>query len=74
MRPGFAKIIQKVCISTDLQVLKQTIILQRLLPVLIILSPGCCNGFIDCQKATVHVVGLPIIAVNIQRNSTLLLY
>jgi len=42
-----------------------------MLTVLITLTPGRRNGFIDCQKAKVPVAVLPIIEVNTLWNSTL---
>ena len=35
------------------------------------LTPGCRNEFIDCQKAKVHIAGLPIMDVKTRWNSTL---
>jgi len=42
-----------------------------MLDVLIMLTPGCRNQFIDCQTAKVRIAVLPIIDVNTQWNSTL---
>jgi hypothetical protein len=42
-----------------------------MLPVLITLTPGRRNGFIDCQKAKVRMAVLPIMDVKTCSNSTL---
>jgi len=42
-----------------------------MLAVLITLTPGCQNEFIDYQKAKVHIAVLPIMDVKIRWNSTL---
>jgi hypothetical protein len=42
-----------------------------MLPVLITLTPGRPNEFIDCQKAKVRIAVLPIIDVKTHWNSTL---
>jgi hypothetical protein len=54
-----------------LKALKLTFIKQRMLAELITLTPGRRNEFIDCQKAKVRIVVLPIIDVNTPWNSTL---
>ena len=54
-----------------MKLLKQTGIYQRMLPVLITLTPGRRNDFIDCQKATVRIAVLPIMDLKIQWNLTL---
>ena len=41
-----------------------------MLVVLITLTPGCRNRFIDCHKATVHVARLLIMDVMTRWNST----
>jgi hypothetical protein len=46
-----------------LKILKLTLILKRMLAVLITLTPGRRNEFIDCQIAKVHIVVLPIMDV-----------
>jgi len=38
---------------------------------LITLTPGCRNEFIDCEKAKVRIVVIPIMDVKICWNSTL---
>jgi len=42
-----------------------------MLAVLITLTPGHRNEFIDCQKAKVHIAVLPIMDVKTHWNSTL---
>ena len=42
-----------------------------MLAVLIMLTPGCCNEFIDCQKAKVCIAVLPSMDVKTRWNSTL---
>jgi len=42
-----------------------------MLTVLIMLTPGRRNGFIDCQKAKVGIAVLPIVDVKTRSNSTL---
>jgi hypothetical protein len=42
-----------------------------MLAVLITLTPGCRNDFIDCQKAKVRIAVLPIRDVKTRCNSTL---
>ena len=42
-----------------------------MLAVLITLTPGCRNEFIDCQKAKVRLAVLPIMDVKTLWNSTL---
>jgi len=42
-----------------------------MLAVLITLTPGCRNEFIDCQKAKVRIAVLPIMDVKTRCNSTL---
>jgi hypothetical protein len=54
-----------------LKVLKLTFIKQRILAVLITLTPGHRNEFIDCQKAKVRIAVLPIMDVKTRWNSTL---
>jgi hypothetical protein len=54
-----------------LKVLKLTIIKQRMLAVLITLTPGRRNELIDCQKAKVRIAVLPIMDVKTGCNSTL---
>jgi hypothetical protein len=54
-----------------LKVLKLTIIKRRMLAVLIMLTPGRRNEFIDCQKAKVSIAVLPIMDVKTCWNSTL---
>jgi hypothetical protein len=54
-----------------LKVLQLTIIKQRMLAVLITLTPGCRNEFIACQKDKVHIAVLPIMDVKTRWNSTL---
>jgi hypothetical protein len=54
-----------------LKVLKLTIIKQRMLAVLITLTPGHRNEFLDCQKAKVRIAVLPIMDVKTRWNSTL---
>jgi len=44
-----------------------------MLAVLITLTPGGQNKFIDCQMAEVRIPVLPIVDVKTQRNSTLML-
>jgi len=53
------------------KVLKLTFIQQRMLAVLITLTPGRRNEFIDCQKATVRIAVLPIMDVKTRWNYTL---
>jgi len=48
-----------------------TFIKQRMLAVLITLTPGRQNEFIDCQKAKGHIAVLPIMDVKTRWNSTL---
>jgi hypothetical protein len=52
-----------------LKVLKLTITKQRMLAVLITLTPGRRNELIDCQKAKVRIVVLPIMDVKTRWNS-----
>jgi hypothetical protein len=54
-----------------LKVLKLTIIKQRMLAVLITLTPGRGNESIDCQTAKVRIAVLPIMDVKTLWNSTL---
>jgi len=54
-----------------LKVLKITFILQKMLALLITLTPGCRNGFIDCQKAKVRIAVHLIMDVKTRWNSTL---
>jgi len=54
-----------------LKVLKLTFISHRMLPVLITLTPGQRNEFIDCKTAKVHIAVLPIMNVKTLWNSTL---
>ena len=71
MRPGLAKIIEKVRISQYFESPELTIIQQTTLAVLITLSPGRRNEFIDCRKAKVRIMVLPIIDVKTRWNSIL---
>ena len=71
MRPGLAKIIEKVRISQYFESPELTIIQQTTLAVLITLSPGRRNEFIDCRKAKVRIIVLPIIDVKTRWNSIL---
>jgi hypothetical protein len=48
-----------------------TFISQRILPVLITLTPGHRNEFIDCQKANILIAVLPFMDVKTGWNSTL---
>jgi hypothetical protein len=50
---------------------KLTIIKQRLLAVLITLTPRRLNKFIDCRNANVRIAVLPIMEVKTLSNSTL---
>jgi len=54
-----------------LKVLKLTFIKERMLAVLITLTPGCRNIFIDCLKATFLIAVLAIMNVKTCWNSTL---
>jgi hypothetical protein len=54
-----------------LKVLKLTFIKQRMLAVLITLTPGCRNECIDCQKAKGRIAVLPIMDVKTRWNSIL---
>jgi hypothetical protein len=54
-----------------LKVLKLTFMKQRMLAVLLTLTPGRRNEFIDCQKAKVRIAVLPIVDVKTRWNSTL---
>jgi len=54
-----------------LKILKLTLKKQRTLAVLITLTPGCQNKFIDCEKATVRIALLPIMDLTTRWNSTL---
>jgi hypothetical protein len=54
-----------------LKALKLTFIKQRMLAELSMLTPGRRNEFIDCQKAKVRIVVLPIIDVKTPWNTTL---
>jgi hypothetical protein len=54
-----------------LKALKLTFIKQRMLAELSTLTPGRQNEFIDCQKAKVRIVVLPIIDVKTPWNTTL---
>jgi hypothetical protein len=54
-----------------LKVLKLTIIKQRMLAVLITLTPGRQNEIIECQKANVRIAVLPNMDVKTRWNSTL---
>ena len=54
-----------------MKVLKLTFIKQRMLAVLITLTPGRRNEFIDCQKAKVRIAVLPIMDVKTHSNSIL---
>jgi hypothetical protein len=51
--------------------LKLTFIKQRMIAVLITLTPGRRNEFIDCQEAKVRIAVLPILGVKTCRNTTL---
>jgi len=73
MRPGLAKIIEKVCILKYLKVLTLTFILPRMLTVLMTLTPGRRNESIDSQNAKVHIAVVPIMDVKTHWNSTLAL-
>jgi hypothetical protein len=48
MRSGLAMIIEKYVLQDTLKLLKQTFLKQRMLVVLIMLTPGCRKEFIDC--------------------------
>jgi len=63
--------LRKYVFHDILKVLQLTFVLQRMLAVLITLSPGRQNEFIDCQKAKVHIAVLPIMDVKTRWNSTL---
>jgi hypothetical protein len=54
-----------------LKILKLTFIQQRMLAVLIALTPGCRNEVIDCQKAKVSIAVLAMMDVKTCWNSTL---
>jgi hypothetical protein len=54
-----------------LKVLKLTFIKQRMLAVLITLTPGHPNEFIDCQKGKVRIAVFPIMNVKTRWYSTL---
>jgi hypothetical protein len=63
--------LKKYVFHDILKVLKLTFIKQRMLAVLITLTPGRRNEFIDCQKAKVRIAVLPIMDVKTHWNSTL---
>jgi len=71
MRPGLAKKLRKYVFHDILKLLKLTFIKQRMLAVLIPLTPGRRNEFIDCQKAKVHIAVHPIMDVKTRWNSIL---
>jgi hypothetical protein len=50
--------------------LKLTLILERILAVLITLTPGLCNKLVDCQKANVRIAVRPLMDLETQWNST----
>jgi hypothetical protein len=63
--------LRKYVFHDILKVLKLTFIKQRMLAVLITLTPGRRNEIIDCQKAKVRIAVLPIMDVKTGWNSTL---
>jgi len=63
--------LRKYVFHDILKVLKLTFIKQRMLAVLITLTPGRRNEFIDCQKTKVRIPVLPIMDVKTRWNSTL---
>jgi len=63
--------LRKYVFHDILKVLKLTIIKQRMLAVLITLTPGRRIKFVDCQKAEVSIGVLPIMDVKTRWNSTL---
>ena len=71
MRPGLAKIIENVRISTYFESAETGLLMQRMLPVLFTLTPGRRNEFIDCQKAKVRIAVLPIMNLKTHSNSTM---
>ena len=71
MKQGLAKIIQKCVFHEILETLKLSIIKQGMLAVLITLTPGLRNKFVDCQIAKVRIAVLPILDVKTSWNSTL---
>jgi hypothetical protein len=71
MRPGLVKIIEKVRISTYYESAETDLHIAEMLAVLITLTPGRRNEFIDCQKAKVRIAVLPIMDVMTLWNSTL---
>jgi len=71
MKPGLAKIIEKVRILRYSEILQLTIISQQMLALWIILTSGRRNKFIDCQKAKVRITVLPIVDVKTHWNLTL---
>jgi len=63
--------LKKYVFHDILKVLKLTIIKQRKLAVLITLTPGLRNEFINCHTAKVHFAVTPIMDVKTRWNSTL---
>jgi hypothetical protein len=63
MRPGFAKIFQTVRTSRYFGIRKLSIISQKVLAVLITLTRGGGNKFIDCHKSNVRIAVLLIMEV-----------
>jgi hypothetical protein len=63
--------LRKYVFHDILKVLKLNFIQQGMLAVLITLTPGHQNEFIDCQKAKVRIAVLPIMDVKTRWNSTL---
>jgi hypothetical protein len=54
-----------------LKVLKLTVLTQKMLAVLITLTPGRRNEFIDCQQVKVRIAVLPIMDVKTRWNCAL---
>jgi len=70
MRPGLAKIIEKVHTSMTLELIKLTLTSQQMLAVLISLTPGRQSEFIDSQTASFQNAALTIVDVKTWWNST----
>jgi len=71
MRLCLAKIIEKVHISRYFESLETHLHIAENTSILITLTPGHQNKFIDCHNAKVPIAVLPIIDVNTWWNSTL---